>query len=70
MDTTATLYEKYINCLQFDIQGGCTSPSLKTQTLLAFYQEVLYRQSSAVNDQVTANQLLTFTYQNYSLSGY
>lgn len=66
MDTPATLYDKYLQSLSFDVQGGCTSASLKTQTLLAFYQEVIYRQSSAVNDQVTANQLLTYTYQNYS----
>jgi hypothetical protein len=26
---------------------------------------VLFRQSVQVNDDVTANQLLTFTYQNY-----
>jgi len=65
MDTTSTLYQKYIDSLQFDIAGGCTSTSTRTQTLLAFYQEVLYRQSNAVDDQVTANQLLTFTYQNY-----
>jgi hypothetical protein len=65
MDTTQTLYDKYLASLGWDIQGGCTAPSLKTQTLLAFYQEVTYRQSNAVNDQVTANQLLTYTYQNY-----
>lgn len=65
MDTTQTLYAKYLSSLSFDITGGCTAPSLQTQTLLAFYQEVLYRQSGAVNDTVTANQLLTFTYQNY-----
>jgi hypothetical protein len=66
MDTPDTLYAKYIASLQFDITGGCTSPSVKTQTLLAFYQEVLFRQSVQVSDQVTANQLLTFTYNNYS----
>jgi hypothetical protein len=66
MDTPATLYEKYLQSLGFDIQGGCTAASLKTQILLAFYQEVEYRLSGAVNDEVTANQLLTFTYQNYS----
>lgn len=65
MDTPQTLYDKYLMSLGFDIQGGCTSASIKTQTLLAFYQEVLYRQSGNVNDQVTANQLLTYTYQNY-----
>jgi hypothetical protein len=66
MDTPETLYNKYLASLQFDIQGGCTSASQVTQTLLAFYQEVLYRQSAAVSDQVTANQLLTFTFENYS----
>jgi hypothetical protein len=65
MDTVQTLYDKYLASLGWDIQGGCVAPSQKTQTLLAFYQEVLYRQSAAVNDEVTANQLLTFTYQNY-----
>jgi hypothetical protein len=65
MDTVETLYGKYLASLGFDIQGGCTAASIKTQTLLAFYQEVVYRQSGAVNDNVTANQLLTFTYQNY-----
>lgn len=65
MDTPQTLYAKYLASLKFDIQGGCTDASIKTQTLLAFYQEVLYRQSSAVNDEVTADQLLTYTYQNY-----
>lgn len=65
MDTLETLYRKYLASLQFDIEGGCTSASERTQILLAFYQEVVYRQSSAVNDEVTANQLLTFTYQNY-----
>lgn len=64
-DTVETLYKKYLASLQFDIAGGCTSASQTTQTLLAFYQEVLYRQSAAVNDQVTADQLLTFTYENY-----
>ena len=66
MDTTQTLYAKYLASLGFDIQGGCTVASQKTQTLLAFYQEVQYRLSAQVNDEVTANQLLTFTYQNYS----
>jgi hypothetical protein len=65
MDTVATLYDKYLASLGFDIEGGCVAASFKTQTLLAFYQEVVFRQSSAVNDQVTANQLLTYTYQNY-----
>lgn len=65
MDTPQTLYAKYLASLGYDIQGGCTSPSLRTQTLLAFYQEVLFRQSVQVNDEVTANQLLTYTYQNY-----
>ena len=66
MDTTATLYDKYIASLMFDVMGGCATASTKTQTLLAFYQEVLYRQSAVVNDLVTANQLLTYTYNNYS----
>jgi hypothetical protein len=66
MDTAGTLYNKYLASQSFDIAGGCLTPSLKTQILLAFYQEVLYRQSSAVNDTVTANQLLAFTYENYS----
>lgn len=66
MDTLATLYNKYLASQQFDIQGGCTTLSLRTQILLAFYQEVQYRTSSSVNDTVTANQLLSFTYQNYS----
>lgn len=66
MDTLATLYAKYIASQRFDIQGGCVKPSLRTQTLLAFYQEVQYRQSGAVQDEVTANQLLSYTYQNYS----
>ena len=65
MDTPQTLYGKYLASLGFDIQGGCTVPSDKTQTLPAFYQEVLFRQSVQVNDEVTANQLLTYTYQNY-----
>jgi hypothetical protein len=65
MDTLETLNAKYLSSLGFDIQGGCTSASERTQILLAFIQEVTFRQSSAVNDQVTANQLLTFTYQNY-----
>jgi hypothetical protein len=50
MDTVQTLYDKYLASLGWDIQGGCVAPSQKTQTLLAFYQEVLYRQSAAVND--------------------
>ena len=66
MDTAETLYKKYLESLGFDIMGGCTAPSFKTQTLLAFYQEVLYRQSAAVNDQVTADQLLSYTFSNYS----
>jgi len=65
MDTVETLYAKYLASLGFDIQGGCTVASPRTQTLLAFYQEVQYRQSAQVNDEVTANQLLTYTYQNY-----
>jgi hypothetical protein len=65
LDTPQTLYDKYLASLQFDIARGCASASLTTQTLLAFYQEVLYRQSAAVNDEVTANELLRFTFQNY-----
>lgn len=65
LDTPQTLYDKYLVSLQFDISRGCASPSFTTQTLLAFYQEVLYRQSSAVNDEVTANQLLRYTFENY-----
>jgi hypothetical protein len=65
MDTLDTLNAKYLFSLGFDIQGGCTSASERTQILLAFIQEVTFRLSSAVNDEVTANQLLTFTYQNY-----
>ena len=66
MDTPQSLYDKYIASQKFDIQGGCVTPSLRTQILLAFYQEVQYRLSGAVNDTVTANQLLSYTYQNYS----
>jgi hypothetical protein len=66
MDTPETLYSKYITSLGFDIQGGCTVASMQTQVLLAFYQEVLFRQSSAVNDTVTADQLLRFTFENYT----
>jgi len=65
MDTTESLYQKYLNSQADDILNGCATSSLKTQTLLAFYQEVLYRQSALVDDTVTANQLLTYTYQNY-----
>lgn len=65
MDTAETLYAKYLASLGWDIKGGCAAASTKTQILLAFYQEVIYRQSAAVNDEVTANQLLTFTFQNY-----
>jgi hypothetical protein len=65
MDTVESLYNKYLASLSFDVSNGCVGASEQTQTLLAFYQEVLYRQSSAVDDQVTANQLLTYTYQNY-----
>jgi hypothetical protein len=66
MDTVQTLYNKYLASLNFDIEGGCVSASQKTQILLAFYQEVVFRQSVAVDDQVTANQLLRYTYENYS----
>lgn len=65
MDTLATLTAKYQASLSFDIQGGCVAASERTQILLAFVQEVTYRQSAAVNDEITANQLLTYTYQNY-----
>jgi hypothetical protein len=65
MDTLQSLYEKYIDSLQNDIQRGCVMLSNKTQELLAFYQEVQYRQSAVVNDIVTANMLLTYTYNNY-----
>jgi hypothetical protein len=65
MDSISSLYQKYLDSLLDDIQRGCVSFSLKTQVLLAFYQEVSFRQSSAVNDTVTANNLLTYTYQNY-----
>jgi hypothetical protein len=65
MDTPETLYDKYLVSLGFDIQRGCISASQRTQILLAFYQEVEFRLSGNVNDEVTANQLLTYTYQNY-----
>jgi hypothetical protein len=65
MDTVQSLYEKYLNSQAHDIQNGCATNSIRTQTLLAFYQEVLYRLSAAVNDTLTANQLLTYTHQNY-----
>jgi hypothetical protein len=65
MDTVASLYQKYLASQANDIQKGCANSSLRTQSLLAFYQEVLYRQSALVEDTVTANQLLTYTYQNY-----
>jgi acyl-CoA hydrolase len=65
MDTVASLYEKFIHSQLDDIQNGCAQSSVKTQTLLAFYQEVVYRQSAAVDDTLTANQLLTYTHQNY-----
>jgi len=65
MDTVESLYAKYLNSQADDIRKGCAVSSLKTQSLLAFYQEVLYRQSALVEDTVTANMLLTYTYQNY-----
>jgi len=65
MDTISELYQKYLDSLSNDISRGCTSFTIKTQILLAFYQEVAYRQDPAVNDTVTADQLLTYTYQNY-----
>lgn len=65
MDTQQSLYKKYLDSLADDIKRGCVSFSIRTQILLAFYQEVEFRLSGAVNDQVTADQLLTYTYQNY-----
>ncbi len=65
MDTIESLYQKYVNSLQHDIERGCAGLTDKTQQLLAFYQEVQYRQSAQVNDTVTADQLLEYTYQNY-----
>jgi hypothetical protein len=65
MDTLASLSQKYQDSLASDILGGCYTASMQTQTLLAFVQEVIFRQSASVNDVVTANQLLTYTYQNY-----
>ena len=65
MDSISSLYQKYLNSLSDDIQRGCVAFSLKTQILLAFYQEVFYRQSASINDTVTADNLLTYTYQNY-----
>lgn len=66
MDTNQSLYNKYLNSLQQDILNGRITYSALTQTLLAFYQEVLYRQNPNIDDTVTANQLLTYTYQNYN----
>ena len=65
MDTVGTLYDKYLSSLAKDIERGCASFSVRTQILLAFYQEVVFRQSAQLNDQVTADQLLTYTNQNY-----
>lgn len=65
MDTVEELYTKFLNSQANDIQNGCATSSVKTQTLWAFYQEVLFRQSSLIDDTVTANQLLTYTHQNY-----
>jgi hypothetical protein len=65
MDTIQTLYEKYLHSQQNDIERGCVVLSLRTQILLAFVQEVEYRQSAVVNDAVTANMLLTYTANNY-----
>jgi hypothetical protein len=65
MDSIESLYQKYLNNLADDIKKGCVSFSIRTQILLAFYQEVAFRQSAAVADNVTADQLLTYTYQNY-----
>ena len=65
MDTIETLYQKYLDSLQDDIARGNVVFSLRTQALLAFYQEVAFRQSAAVEDDVTANLLLTYTANNY-----
>lgn len=65
MDTPESLYQKYLDSLSNDIERGCVAFSLRTQALLAFYQEVLYRQNVAVNDEVTANMLLEYTGNNY-----
>lgn len=65
MDTVESLYQKYLASQADDIRNGCAKSSLKTQSLLAFYQEVVFRQSALVEDTLTANQLLTYTYQNY-----
>lgn len=65
MDTVTSLYQKYISSLENDIERGCVAFSIRTQILLAFYQEVVYRQSVAVNDEVTANMLLEYTGNNY-----
>jgi len=66
MDTTQSLYNKYLNSLQQDILNGRITYSDQTQILLAFYQEVVYRQNVNINDTITANQLLTYTHQNYN----
>jgi hypothetical protein len=66
MDTVETLYDKYLSSLGEDIRNGFANSSLRTQILLAFYQEVQYRLSANVEDQLTADQLLTYTHQNYS----
>lgn len=66
MDTNQSLYNKYLNSLQQDILNGRITYSEQTQILLAFYQEVLYRQNANINDTITANQLLTYTHQNYN----
>ena len=65
MDTIESLYEKYIKSLENDIERGCVVFSIRTQALLAFYQEVQYRMSVDINDEVTANTLLEYTGNNY-----
>jgi hypothetical protein len=65
MDTLQELYNKYIRSLQNDFARGCAGATVRTQQLLAFYQEAAYRLSEQVNDEVTANTLLTYTHNNY-----
>jgi hypothetical protein len=65
MDTILSLYDKFLHSQYHDIERGCVVLSLRTQILLAFVQEVEFRQSAVVNDTVTANMLLTYTANNY-----
>ncbi len=65
MDTILSLYDKFLHSQYLDIERGCVVLSLRTQILLAFVQEVEFRQSAVVNDTVTANMLLTYTANNY-----